>query len=126
MAVRKNAVPGLHEAARDGDEKKVRDLLAAGADVDALSKSVRWSPLMDACFMGYWQVAGVLLDAGADVHLSNRMGQVALSVAVHGASMAPDVKPHSARSVTTGSSSACCWTAAPTSTSTPCTARPWP
>ena len=85
-------VPGLHEAAENGNEALVKRLLKAGADVNGLATGTRWSPLMYAGFMGYIGVAKVLLDAGADVNLVNRAGQTALSVAVHGAQMAPDVR----------------------------------
>jgi ankyrin repeat protein len=83
---------GLHEAAQTGDEALVRRLLESGVSIDLLATGTRWSPLMCASFMGYTNVAKMLLDAGANVDLANRLGQTALTVAVHGAKMAPDVR----------------------------------
>jgi ankyrin repeat protein len=94
MATRKKqGAEELLKAAMNGDHDTLRTLLDAGADVDALDKSTRWSPLMNACSMGYWRTVEMLLDAGADVNLTNRWGEAALAVAMHGATMAPDVKP---------------------------------
>jgi ankyrin repeat protein len=65
-------------------------LLKQGADVEALSREEKWSPLMLASFNAYPAVARQLLDAGAKVNASNKLGQTALSVAVHGAWLRSD------------------------------------
>jgi ankyrin repeat protein len=49
-----------------------------------------WTPLMMACFGGFAPVARILLDAGADIHYSNKKGQTAMYTVVHGAHMAPE------------------------------------
>lgn len=91
---KRRSVPGLHEAVQRGDEAMTRRLLDAGAGCNTLARGTRWSPLMYAGFMGHAKLAAFLLDVGAEVNLCNRLGQTALTVTIHGATMAPDVKPH--------------------------------
>src|SRR5262249_10278453 len=81
---------GLHEAVENGDEKMVTLLLQQGADVEALSKGARWSPLMYASFNAFPKILMQLLDAGAKVDATNRFGQTALTVAIHGAGLRSD------------------------------------
>jgi ankyrin repeat protein len=81
---------GLHEAVKSGDEKMVALLVQQGADVDALSTGDRWSPLMYASFEAFPNIVQQLLDAGANVNGTNRLGQTALTVALHGAWLRSD------------------------------------
>lgn len=76
---------GLHEAAGQGNEQLVRLLLDQGTDVEALSRAERWTPLMLASFGAFPRVVDQLLEAGANINATNKSGQTALSVAVHGA-----------------------------------------
>ena len=56
------------EAAERGDAAKVHELLAAGAEVDAVTNGrYPWTPLMHAAFRGHLEVAKILLGAGASV-----------------------------------------------------------
>lgn len=82
---KRQAVSGLHEAAREGRESLVRLLLKQGADIEARSEEEDLTPLMLACFGGYDGIARQLLRTGADVNAVNESRQTALNVAVHGA-----------------------------------------
>ena len=79
--------PPLVAAARAGDYAEVRDLLAAGADVDA--------PAADGATALHWSVhrdlpelVGLLIDAGADVSVANRYGVQSIALAATNGSAA--------------------------------------
>jgi ankyrin repeat protein len=73
----------LIPAAAAGDIVKVRELLAAGADVNV--RAVGGStPLIEAAYAGHTEVARVLLDSGARVGLRKDDGETALSFAQSG------------------------------------------
>ncbi len=57
----------LHEAAEAGDIKRVRQLLATGASVDARDEARR-TPLLLATHADRAEVARLLIEAGADVN----------------------------------------------------------
>ena len=60
------AASEIHDAAREGDVDKVRQLLIAGTDVDA--KDDRgFTPLLSAVYGGHLNVTELLIDQGADV-----------------------------------------------------------
>ncbi|XP_036410309.1 ankyrin repeat domain-containing protein 12-like isoform X2 [Megalops cyprinoides] len=57
----------LHMAAIRGDAEQVKELIAAGADVN-VKDFAGWTPLHEACNLGYYDVAKVLIAAGAEVN----------------------------------------------------------
>ena len=75
---RKGSVTQLTRAAYMGDEKRVRELMAAGAKLD-LVDGVGWSALLDASRNGHARIAKLLLDGkyegkGADINLQTSNG----------------------------------------------------
>ncbi len=66
------------------DEPLVREFLARGADVNAVRPKTGETPLMLAVTQGDVQTAGLLLDAGADVHGKTKKGQTLLLAAAWG------------------------------------------
>ncbi len=72
----------LARAARVGDEKRVREFVAAGAKLD-LTVSHGWSALHEASCYGRLRIAELLLDGkykgkGADINLQTSNGETAL------------------------------------------------
>jgi len=63
----------IHGAAAAGDVVEVQNLLAAGADVNALDGSGE-TPLFLAACRGHAEVAKLLLQAGADPEIASPMG----------------------------------------------------
>ena len=79
---RKGGLTQLMRAAEDGDEKRVRELVAAGAPLDLVG-SAGWSALHYASYSGHAHIAKLLLDGkyegeGADINLQNSGGWTAL------------------------------------------------
>ncbi len=72
-------VTALHDAARDGDLAKVRELLAAGLPVDA-GNHYKVTALMYAAGWGHADVVGELLERGAKLaHTDNLYGYNAMA-----------------------------------------------
>ena len=71
LAASAGADTALYDAVRDGDAERVRELLAAGADVDALSDN-GLTPLHIAVLAGDYNLVRLLIEAGADVNLNVR------------------------------------------------------
>lgn len=93
----------LHWACSNGDLQKAKDLIAAGADIDATDEvgrfsitsrslapaanllfspeQLNWTPLMIAVSGGKYEIAKMLLENHADVNISNKTGQIALHYA---------------------------------------------
>ncbi len=66
---------------RRGDVAAVRRLLEEGADVNQID-TAGWTPLMNASAAGHVQVAGLLIDSGADVNYRDQeRGMTALMLA---------------------------------------------
>ena len=75
----------LCEAARAGDEKAVRKLLLAGADVNAPDgKTAGETPLLQAAGAGNFHVVTLLLEKGAKPNAAASHGKTALLAAAHG------------------------------------------
>ncbi len=63
----------LHFAAREGQADAARQLVAAGADIDAIAADGK-TPLSLAIYNGHYELAGFLVDAGADVNRADAEG----------------------------------------------------
>lgn len=74
----------LHAAARDGNLRLATLLINRGADLDAIDREHRASPLNWAAFFGRPAIVELLLDAGADPHQKNAHGLVPRQCAEHG------------------------------------------
>lgn len=72
----------LHVAARNGNVRTVRHLLASGIPVDRLDRGLQ-TPLMRASSRGHVRCAEVLLDAGAGLETADRYSRTPLHHAVH-------------------------------------------
>jgi len=73
----------LRWAVRNGNEELVRLLLSNGANVNAQGAKSDCSALMTAAIYGHIRIARILLQAGADVSLTDVEGQTAIDLA-HG------------------------------------------
>ena len=69
-----DGMTALHWAARNGDAALVRDLLEAGAAVDAGTRIGRYAPLHLASEAGAGEVVEILLGAGADAERAILVG----------------------------------------------------
>ena len=63
----------IHQAAKDGNIKAVKQHLAAGTDVNAKTGS-GWTPLHYAAREGHKEITDLLLTYGADVNAKNDEG----------------------------------------------------
>ena len=73
----------LVDAAENGDEKRVAELLAQGVNINQKS-SAGYTPLMAAAERGQIKVVNALLAAKADVHALNKFSWNALMLACVG------------------------------------------
>jgi ankyrin repeat protein len=71
----------LVQAAADGDVAKVRELLAAGTDVNSVNRQTGDTALMKAAAEGHTALAVTLILLGADVNAQNKQGHTALMLA---------------------------------------------
>ena len=62
----------IHEAAKDGNIKAVKQHLAAGTDVDAKDMN-GWTPLHHAALNGQKETAEILIGEGADVNAGDKI-----------------------------------------------------
>lgn len=70
---------GICDAARDGDESAVKELLGKGADINSTGGgTIDYSPLMWAAGNGNIGIMRLLLERGADPNLRNGRGVTAL------------------------------------------------
>ena len=83
----KEGVPVLSIAVRNGDLEITRLLMSYDASLNIIARDRTTSPLMDAVSANDSRIAGMLIEAGADLNYRNRNGQSALVVAI-GARMA--------------------------------------
>ena len=70
--------PTIHEASSGGDIDMVKQLLDAGADVNAKDDLTGMTPLLDAVSSGKKEVAALLIGKGADVNGKIAMGFTSL------------------------------------------------
>jgi ankyrin repeat protein len=80
-------------AAREGCASCVSLLVAAGAQVDAKDIDDELTPLIMALINGKYDAAAALINAGADVNLSDRLGRTPLYSAVDDHSMPVSNRP---------------------------------
>jgi len=73
----------LHRAAQAGDLRTVTNLVAQGADVNALDAMIGDAPLHWAAAAGHLDVVKFLVESGADVNLKSRDGQPVIFAAVY-------------------------------------------
>ena len=71
----------IHDAAKDGNIKAVKQHLAAGADVDVKDKHGRTSLLM-AAWWDHKETAELLIEAGADVNAMADNGVTPLDLSI--------------------------------------------
>ncbi|HWS73030.1 MAG TPA: ankyrin repeat domain-containing protein [Thermoanaerobaculia bacterium] len=77
-----SAFPPLIEAARIGDAARIRELVAHGADPNAvLMTNTEWTPLLHAIHKNRAVSVAALLDAGADPNRGNPEGMTPLMFA---------------------------------------------
>lgn len=80
---KKGGLSALHFAIRQGSTGSVEALLAAGADVNALTPSDNTSPLLIATINGQFDLAMLLLERGADPNLASDAGATPLFAAIN-------------------------------------------
>jgi ankyrin repeat protein len=76
------AASEIHDAARDGDVDKVRQLLIAGAEMDAKDER-GFTPLLWAVYGGQLNVTELLIDQGADVRYEHPAFGAAADLSFH-------------------------------------------
>ena len=71
---KQGGMTALHYAVREGHFETVRALLAAGADIDGRTGGDESTPLVVATVNGHYDLAGWLLEQGADPNLASEDG----------------------------------------------------
>ena len=71
----------IHQAAKDGNIKAVKQHLAAGVDVNAWDDS-GWTPLHYVAHTGHKEVAELPIANGADVNVKSKFGETPLDLAI--------------------------------------------
>lgn len=69
-------------AAKDGDIRRVQELLDSGADIN-IGYIYGTTALMYATYEGYTEIVRLLLENGADPNIQNRVGSTALMYATY-------------------------------------------
>jgi ankyrin repeat protein len=73
--------PSIHEAAEDGDIKRVKQHLVEGVDVNAIYKD-GWTPLHMATEGGHKKVVGLLILKDADLNVKNGDARTPMDLAI--------------------------------------------
>ena len=68
----------IHTATLLGDLDAINQHIAAGTDLDEGEPTLGSTPLISAAVFGKTEIAGALIEAGADVNLKNNEGSTAL------------------------------------------------
>nr|WP_321357548.1 acyltransferase family protein [uncultured Draconibacterium sp.] len=71
----------IHAAVVAGNLEAVKAIIASGADINEKEPAGGSSPLITACVFGKTEIAKVLMDAGADLNVTNNDGSTALHTA---------------------------------------------
>lgn len=74
---RNHLILPLHSAVKENEINTVRELVASGHDVNQLDgkkDKSGYSPLMWACRLGYYEIAEILVEAGANVNFRENNG----------------------------------------------------
>ena len=74
--------PNIHEAAKIGNIKAVKQHLDAGADVNAKDDKFGMTPLHPAAYEGHKEVAEMLIAKGADVNAKDFQSGTPLDEAI--------------------------------------------
>jgi ankyrin repeat protein len=90
--------PTIHEAAEDGDIKRVKQHLVKGVDVNAKFKD-SWTPLHMAAEEGHKKVVELLILKGADINVKNGDDRTPLDDAIKhkNAEIADILRKHGAK-----------------------------
>ena len=72
----------IHQAAKDGNIKAVKQHLAAGTDVNAQASISGRTPLHYAAWKGHKEIAELLIAKGADVNVKDEDGDTPLDYAI--------------------------------------------
>lgn len=73
-ADKKSGATALHKACQGGDLKVAEMLLNAGAFVDAVTPTMGHTPIMDALWYRWPDIVRLLVERGANLHLSTHYG----------------------------------------------------
>ena len=73
--------PSIHEAAAEGNIRRVKQHLVEGVDVNAKFKD-GWTPLHMAAEEGHKKVVELLILKGADINVKNGDGRTPLDLAI--------------------------------------------
>lgn len=79
---KQGGMTALHYAVREGHFETVKALLAAGADIDGRTEGDESTPLVVATVNGHYDLAGWLLEQGADPNLASEDGVAPLYATV--------------------------------------------
>ena len=84
---------GIHEAAKDGNIKAVKQHLAAGTDVNVKNRGGQ-VPLHQAAMRGYKEIVELLLAKGADVNAKGWDGRTPVDYAIRKEEIAALLRKH--------------------------------
>lgn len=71
----------LEGKVRDNDIKAVKELIASGANINQQDEMNGYTPLMEACYRNYKEMAKLLISEGADIDHQSKRGTTSLILA---------------------------------------------